>query len=327
MQHPDAAMQPVVRVFHTPTAGGGDWPAARLMAVLAAEGIQAAGWQSTKADGLDDAVAATTGPLIVAGGDGTVAKVLARLPDRRLPVAILPTGSANNIAGALGARMPATPGDLRRWLLAGDTRPFHAGRVRLGSNPPIPYFESIGAGATITAMEMQPPRPLHGIAKVTFGRAALAQALARAPSLSCDIAVDGIHRHAQAIALELPCLPWTGPWLWLGPEIRPDDRRAVAALIGPADRDAAVAWLAAPETPDREAMAAPPLSPWIGDMIMVAGLHGPLRIDDDRLTDDAAGARLVVDRDPQPFRIVTDPSHRPVRGRLPDQPPTARGSQ
>src|SRR5215510_7326141 len=40
--------------------------------------------------------------VIAAGGDGTVAKTIRKLPDRSIPIAILPLGTANNIAHALG---------------------------------------------------------------------------------------------------------------------------------------------------------------------------------------------------------------------------------
>ena len=45
-----------------------------------------------------EALAQAEGLVVVAGGDGTVGKVIAQMPDRGVPVAILPLGSANNIA-------------------------------------------------------------------------------------------------------------------------------------------------------------------------------------------------------------------------------------
>ena len=42
------------------------------------------------------------GLVVVAGGDGTVARVARRMVGRGVPVAILPAGTANNIARSLG---------------------------------------------------------------------------------------------------------------------------------------------------------------------------------------------------------------------------------
>src|SRR4029078_3386602 len=41
--------------------------------------------------------------FVIAGGDGTITEVLTRLPDRAMPVALLPLGTANNIARRLGS--------------------------------------------------------------------------------------------------------------------------------------------------------------------------------------------------------------------------------
>src|SRR5688500_12104225 len=44
--------------------------------------------------------------VVVAGGDGTTAKVAKRLAGRGVPLAILPAGTANNIARSLGLDRP-----------------------------------------------------------------------------------------------------------------------------------------------------------------------------------------------------------------------------
>ena len=40
--------------------------------------------------------------VAVAGGDGTVGKVARELIEKRIPIAVLPLGTANNIAKSLG---------------------------------------------------------------------------------------------------------------------------------------------------------------------------------------------------------------------------------
>jgi diacylglycerol kinase (ATP) len=42
--------------------------------------------------------------VVIAGGEGTVVKAISHLYERNMPIAILPLGSANNIAGSLGIR-------------------------------------------------------------------------------------------------------------------------------------------------------------------------------------------------------------------------------
>jgi diacylglycerol kinase family enzyme len=48
--------------------------------------------------------------VVAAGGDGTIGKVLTGLSDRSIPVALLPLGTANNVARSLG--IAGTPQEL-----------------------------------------------------------------------------------------------------------------------------------------------------------------------------------------------------------------------
>jgi diacylglycerol kinase family enzyme len=71
----------------------------RLLTLLREAGWQAVA-QSSKEENWEK-VLENPGEL-VAGGDGTVGKVARRLIGRHIPIAILPTGTANNIANTLG---------------------------------------------------------------------------------------------------------------------------------------------------------------------------------------------------------------------------------
>jgi diacylglycerol kinase family enzyme len=54
----------------------------------------------------------------VAGGDGTVGKVARRLIGSRTPIAVLPTGTANNIAKTLGIASRKLPDLIKGWTTA-----------------------------------------------------------------------------------------------------------------------------------------------------------------------------------------------------------------
>ena len=71
---------------------------------------------STKEDGIEAAFKKKADLVVAAGGDGTIAEVLKLLPDRNIPVALLPMGTANNVARSLG--IAGTPQELvERWKL------------------------------------------------------------------------------------------------------------------------------------------------------------------------------------------------------------------
>ena len=89
--------------------------------------------------GLDLSGLAGEGPVIVAGGDGTVAAVARALAGSRRPIGILPLGTFNNFARSLGL-----PTDLEAALAvvrSGRPRP-----VTLGMVNRVPFVEAAAVG-------------------------------------------------------------------------------------------------------------------------------------------------------------------------------------
>jgi YegS/Rv2252/BmrU family lipid kinase len=85
---------------------------------------------ATTAPGDAERLAATADParydvLVVAGGDGTVNEVVNGLRDRRLPLAILPLGTANVLAAELG--QTTHPEAIARTIAQGVARPVTVG--------------------------------------------------------------------------------------------------------------------------------------------------------------------------------------------------------
>ncbi len=86
----------------------------------------------------------TTDLVVAAGGDGTISRTASRLAGRDVPLAILPLGTANNIAQTLGVR----PGSIEE-LIAGWKHavpaPLDVGTAR-GSFGSMPFLEGAGGG-------------------------------------------------------------------------------------------------------------------------------------------------------------------------------------
>jgi diacylglycerol kinase (ATP) len=95
-------------LLHNPTAGNGCLSADSLEAALSRSGCLV-----TACSKHDDSYKAALGKpwdlVAVAGGDGTVAKAARHMPDRNVPLALLPIGTANNVAHSLDLL-----GELRR---------------------------------------------------------------------------------------------------------------------------------------------------------------------------------------------------------------------
>ena len=66
--------------------------------------MEALGWKVTALDRseIERAVANPGDVVVVAGGDGTVGRVAKRFAGTDVPIAVIPTGTANNVARTLG---------------------------------------------------------------------------------------------------------------------------------------------------------------------------------------------------------------------------------
>ena len=133
-----------VALIHNPTAGSGDHSGEALTARLRAAGHDAI-YASTVADSLTAALNEAPDVVVVAGGDGTVAAVarLLAASGRNIPLAMLPMGTANNIAGVFG--IVDDPAAMAEGLATAERRRFDVGLVRApwGTSR---FVESAGVG-------------------------------------------------------------------------------------------------------------------------------------------------------------------------------------
>jgi diacylglycerol kinase (ATP) len=89
-------------LIHNPKAGYDQVvDAAQLVGMLKSAGHDVT-YQSSKIDDLGDHLDDDWELIVVAGGDGTVTRVVKLCAGKRTPLAVLPLGSANNMANAVG---------------------------------------------------------------------------------------------------------------------------------------------------------------------------------------------------------------------------------
>ncbi|MBA3895362.1 MAG: diacylglycerol kinase, partial [Gemmatimonadales bacterium] len=91
-----------VTLVHNPGAGDERHSAKRIMRELEEAGYDAR-LESIKKQDLGEALEDPGDLVVVAGGDGSIKKVAIAMAGRGVPLAILPIGTANNIAKSLGA--------------------------------------------------------------------------------------------------------------------------------------------------------------------------------------------------------------------------------
>jgi diacylglycerol kinase (ATP) len=131
-----------ITLIHNPKAGDARHGKEQLMAALAEAGHHAT-YQSTKEPRFKKALKQPADLVLAAGGDGTIGKVAFRLIDSGIPLSVLPLGTANNLARALG--FVASPEEIIARLEGGKKQVFDVG-LATGPWGDRYFFEGVGGG-------------------------------------------------------------------------------------------------------------------------------------------------------------------------------------
>ena len=131
-----------VLLIHNPKAGDRKHGKKQLMASLTRCGHQAF-YQSIKERGWKKAFKKPVDLVVAAGGDGTVHKTAWQLMGSGIPLAILPLGTANNLARSLG--FTESVDEILQSLHCGKGQPFDVGVARRSSRSEY-FLEAAGGG-------------------------------------------------------------------------------------------------------------------------------------------------------------------------------------
>ena len=284
-------------LIHNPQAGAGDHKERELMAALKL-GRLTPEYCSTKSEDFRAALARTTDCYVAAGGDGTIAKVVENLPDRSRPVALMPLGTANNVARAFG--IAGSPQEL-----AERYRPTMLGRLDIGmARGPWGehrFIEAVGVGAVALAMgHKSSPESAPGSEKIMRGRDELARTLRDLEAVELEIDIDGAPYNGSYLAVEIMNTPSSGPALPLAPNADPGDGWLDVVLVREGDRAAFLDWLSAPQH-------SPPAFGQVvrGRVITLAwSAPVPLRIDDGLPELGTEPGRARIEIEPVPVLIM-----------------------
>jgi diacylglycerol kinase (ATP) len=91
-----------VTLIHNPDAGDDPQPSADELLGLIRRAGYTASYESSNDENWHRALEQSCDIVAVAGGDGIVGTVAKNLIGRRIPIAVLPMGTANNVAKTLG---------------------------------------------------------------------------------------------------------------------------------------------------------------------------------------------------------------------------------
>jgi YegS/Rv2252/BmrU family lipid kinase len=180
--------------------------------------------------------------VVAIGGDGTVHEVVNGLmqaaAERRPALAVLPAGSGNDFAFALGL-----PKDLPRLVAAlqgGGTRPVDVGQVRSADGRSRYFINNVGllleGVVNLASHELTWPRG-SGL----YLRAVVQSFLRSPPIAQLALNLDGAETSCSAANLSIGNGPRSGGRFLLFPDARVDDGRLDYLLARPMNR-ARLAW-------------------------------------------------------------------------------------
>lgn len=232
-----------VLLLHNPTAGRDQASQDELTDLLSSAGCQV-DYLPTDHPELPQRVTEPVDALVIAGGDGTVAKVLAQLNGDTAPVTILPMGTANNLARAFGIR--ASLSDLVSGLNHGRVVPMDIGMTE-GPWGRQRFFESVGFGAIAQALGPVNKSKVPSKEKIPQGRHAMREVFQDMRPSRFQIRLDDQTVEEELLILELAKIASLGPRLCLAPEADPGDGFIHVASLPMDRRQAMLNWLDDPE--------------------------------------------------------------------------------
>jgi diacylglycerol kinase family enzyme len=235
-----------VTLIHNPDAGKqGRHDADGLVRLLHDAGHEVR-YQSSKDDGWKRALKKQADLVVVAGGDGTVARVIRRMVGRGVPVALLPSGTANNIARSLGQIERPFEDLVRGWE--------HARRIKLdvgiaaGPWGERYFVEGVGAGlfadllagASGDKKKRKRGKRADG---VDGALRRLRNAAARCEPVEVAARLDGKDISGLYLLIEAVNLRYVGPNLHLAADSKPGDGHFDVVLVTEAERERLVHYL------------------------------------------------------------------------------------
>ena len=230
-------------LIHTRGAGSRNCSKESLLGALSGAGYEVA-YCSPQEDDLAAFLQDPGGLVAVAGGDGTVDRVARLLAGTGTPLAILPTGTANNVAACLG--VDGAPSALIEAWRSADHRRVDLGLMRLDGED-HGFLEAAGTGLFPRMMNLlsndEAKGQLAGEEELDYDRRSWLAHLETADLRPMEIHLDGEDLSGEYLLVEAMNVRSIGPNLRLAPEAAPADGRLDVVLLGDAEREVLTAYL------------------------------------------------------------------------------------
>lgn len=233
-------------LLHNPTAGEEEHTEKQLVKSIKAAGFKCR-YLSTKTDEWKH-TDSNTEFYIVAGGDGTIRKVAKSIycnetPD--LPMAILPMGTANNIAQTMGLTRPAE--EIMASWHNGCMKQVDTGNVT-GYTKPIFFLEGFGYGVfprLMHTMKRYDKASMSTDERLQKALEELYSTVLAAPAQEYTITMDNKDYSGKYLMAEIMNIRSIGPNLVMAPEADPGDGYFDVILVTEQQRGLLAGYIAA----------------------------------------------------------------------------------
>lgn len=231
-----------IKVFHNPGAGEGEHSKEKLIAQIKNAGFDCS-YSSTKKPIREESIPDKTDFIVLAGGDGTV-KMLARyllgkkVLEKRFPIGLLPSGTANNIARTLG--IAGTNVEIiQRWKEA-KIQNFDIGKIS-GLEESQFFLEGFGFGVFPRLMKEMKARKTKSDdpeEELNIALELLYTIIAKYKPQWCSIKIDDLELSGKFLMVEIMNIQSIGPNLNIAPVAHPGDGVLEVILISESQREA-----------------------------------------------------------------------------------------
>jgi diacylglycerol kinase (ATP) len=217
-------------LLYNPSAGTEDFDLQEVVGSLERQGAKVIA-QNAKENGYEEVFTLNYDLVVIAGGDGTVERILLDMPDTNIPISLLPAGNANNIAGSLG--MTGFYPDTVKSFKQGNFRKLSVGVFQTEEQKGR-FVEGVGWGL-FTALLQQIERGAKQEAatgkKVDFGSKHLRNLPQELPVQEYEIEIDGEDYSGRYLWIEVMNIRQLGPQLILAPDADHSDEYLDVMLV------------------------------------------------------------------------------------------------
>jgi diacylglycerol kinase family enzyme len=229
------------KLLHNPGAGSGQYDDLELRSMVKSNGFEC-DYSSVKEKDWEE-ISPAVDFLIIAGGDGTVKRTAMDILRRRLidgvwPIALLPLGTANNIASTLDLK-GRKPEELIRAWKENKKRKFDIGRL-FGTGKTTFFMEGFGFGLFPYLIRQMKKREIPAFETPEQSMMATLEKfhelILKYEPKQCNIEVNGKDHSGKFLLAEVMNTQCIGPNMAISPDSNPSDGELEVVLIPENDK-------------------------------------------------------------------------------------------